>query len=89
MRNRPISGIRSDQVATLNLQNGVANSLDAKLATAVRALDDINETNNIAAINKLEAFINEVQAQAGNKIPQADADALIAATQQIIDLLTI
>jgi len=28
-----------------------------------------------------------VENQRGNKIPEADADALIAATQQIIDLL--
>jgi len=76
-----------DQVTGLNLDNGISNSLDAKLANAVKALDDVNENNNVAAINKLEAFINEVQAQGGNKIPQADADALIAAVQQIIDLL--
>ena len=40
-----------------------------------------------AAINSLEAFINAVEAQRGNKIPEADADTLIAAVQQIIDLL--
>jgi hypothetical protein len=32
----------------------------------------------------LGAFINEVQAQRGKKIPTADADELIAAAQQII-----
>ena len=40
-----------------------------------------------AAINSLEAFINEIEAQRGNKIPVDDADALIAAAQEIIDLL--
>ena len=49
---------------------------------------DLNENNDVAAVNSLEAFINAVQAQRGNKIPEADADALIAAAQQIIDLLT-
>jgi hypothetical protein len=76
-----------DQVVDLNLDNGISNSLDAKLANAVKALDEVNEENNVAAINKLEAFINEVQAKRGNKIPEADADALFAAAQQIIDLL--
>lgn len=42
-----------------------------------------------AAINALQAFINAVQAQSGNQIPDpADADALIDAAQTIIDLLS-
>ncbi len=40
-----------------------------------------------AAINSLEALINEVEAQRGKKISEKDADALIAAAQQIIDLI--
>ena len=76
------------QVLDLNLDHGIANSLDAKLANAQKALADINDNNDGSAINKLEAFINEVQAQAANQVPQEDADALIAAAQQIIDLLT-
>ena len=40
-----------------------------------------------AAMNSLESFINAIEAQRGNKISDADADALIAAAQQIIDLL--
>jgi len=38
-------------------------------------------------VNKLEAFINEGEAQRGKKIPEADADALIALAQAIIDIL--
>ena len=75
-------------VEGLNLSNGISNSLDAKLDNAVKALDDVNESNDVAAVNKIEAFIKEVEAQAGNQLPQSDADALIAAAQQIIDLLT-
>jgi hypothetical protein len=54
----------------------------------VNALDDVNVNNDVAAINKLEAFINEVEAQSGDQIPVAEATALIATAQQIIDLLT-
>jgi len=75
------------RVITLNLQQGISNSLDAKLQASMQALDDINENNNVAAINTLQAFINTVKAQRGNKISEADADALIASVQKIIDLL--
>ena len=77
----------AQDVIDLNLQQGISNSLDAKLSAAMQALDDINENNDVAAINTLQAFINAVEAQRGNKIPEADADALIAAAQEIIDLL--
>ncbi len=75
-------------VYELNLQNGIENSLDAKLDSALNALDDANENNDVAAINSLGAFINAVEAQSGNKIPVEDADILIAAAQDIIDLLS-
>jgi hypothetical protein len=74
-----------DQVADLNLQQGLDNSLDAKLEAAMNALEDINENNDVAAINSLEAFIKAVAAQRDKKI--SDADALIAAAQEIISLL--
>lgn len=73
---------------TFNLKHGIENSLDAKLDAALKALEDINENNDVAAINTLEAFINAVQAQSGTKITEADADALIAAAQEIIALLS-
>ncbi len=78
----------AQDVIDLNLQQGISNSLDAKLGAAMQALDDINENNDVAAINTLEAFINAVEAQRGNKIPEADADALIAKVLEIIDLLS-
>ncbi len=55
-------------------------------AAALQALTDIIHGNNGAAIGTLGAFINFVQAQSGNKITVADADALIADAQAIIDL---
>ena len=71
----------------LNLQQGIENSLDSKLDAVSKALDDVNKNNDIAAINALQAFINSVEAQRGKKILDADANALIAAAQEIIDLL--
>lgn len=75
-------------VIDLNLQQEIENGLVAKLDAALQALDDINQNNDVAAINTLQAFINAVEAQRGNKIPEADADDLIATTMEIIDLLS-
>jgi len=75
------------EVVGLNLKEGISNSLDAKLEAAVQALDDINEQNNVAAINSLQAFINWVEAQRGIHISEQDADALIAEAQAIISML--
>jgi len=75
-------------VESCNLQNGIDNSLDAKLDAALNALDDTNENNDVAAINAMEAFISATQAQSGKKIPEADANQLIADAQAIIALLT-
>ena len=74
-------------VLDLNLQQGIENSLDAKLDVVIGALCDTIEGNDGAAINALQAFINAVSAQAGNQIPEADADALIAKALDIIDLI--
>jgi len=74
-------------VADLDLDKGIENSLNAKLAAAYKKLTDDNDKNDLAAVNQLEAFINEVEAQRGKKIEEADADALIAQAQEIIDLL--
>jgi len=78
----------AQQVIDLNLQSGIENSLDAKLDAALKAIDDINENNNVAAINTLQGFINAVEAQRGNKIPEVDADDLIADVLDIIELLS-
>ncbi len=74
-------------VESLNLQFGIENSLDAKLDAAKQALDDINENNDIAAINALNALINATLAQRGGKISEADADEIIALAQAAIDSL--
>jgi hypothetical protein len=69
----------------MNLPHGIANSLDAKLNAA---LDSINRGNNKAAVNQLNAFINEVQAQTGKAIAQNQAQQLISSAQSIISALS-
>ena len=71
-------------VLALNLNQGIENGLDAKLEAAIQALEDINQNNDVAACNALQAFINAVQAQSGNKIPQSDADVLIDQAESIM-----
>jgi parallel beta-helix repeat protein len=76
------------KVLSLNLQHGIGNSLDAKLDAVLQALDDVNENNDVAAINALGAFINAVEGQRGKEISDADADALIGIAQEIIAMLS-
>jgi hypothetical protein len=57
----------------------------SKLAAALASL---NRDNKKAAINQLQAFINEVDAQRSKKITEQQAAELIAAaSQQIINSL--
>jgi parallel beta-helix repeat protein len=72
------------EVDELDLPKGTETSLMAKLENTARKLDDQNIG---AAINLLQAFINEVEAQRGKKIPEADADALITVAQEMIEAL--
>jgi len=67
-----------NQVLVLNLQAGVSNFLEAKLDSALAALDDLNENNDISATNSLNAFINFVQEQSSGKISVEDANTLIS-----------
>ena len=76
-----------NQVIALNLQKGISNSLDAKLDRVSNALADVNENNDVAAINSLEAFINAVEAQSGGFLTLEEANACIDLALDIIDLL--
>ena len=87
---RPLDSLLQELIADvvdLNLQQGISSSLDFKLDAVLRALDDLNQNNNAAVINSLQAFINAVEAQRGVQIPEADADELVADAQAIIALL--
>ena len=75
------------KVEELNLQNGINNNLDAKLQNALDALEAKNAGQRQDAINKMQAFVNAVEAQSGDKIPVEAADELIAIANYIISLL--
>ena len=75
------------QIVSLNLHKGIRNSLDAKFDNVLRALEDMNDNNDIAAINALEAAKTSVSAQSGGKISETDAEELTASLQEVIDLL--
>ena len=74
-----------DFVQTLNLQQGIENSLNHKLNAAIDSLNDLKSNNDLVALNLLQAFINEVDAQRGNKLTSPQADTLIQEAQEIIN----
>jgi predicted outer membrane repeat protein len=76
-----------ETVAGLGLPPRMEDCLMVKLEAARKAMADRSEANDLVATIELTAFINAVLRRQGTLIPQADADALIAAAQQIIDLL--
>jgi hypothetical protein len=63
---------------------GVTNSLLAKLDAAQAA---VNRRQTSEAINQLDAFIHEVQAQAGKHIDQMHAHHLVMHAQMVIQAL--
>jgi hypothetical protein len=77
-----------DTVELMNLQQGIENGLDAKLQNVQDSLEAFNADNRNDAINKLNAFINSVEAQRDNKISNEQADYLIAETQKLIDQIS-
>ena len=74
-------------VASYNLQQGIANSLDAKLQNAIDALNAANAGQRQDAVNKLQAFINAVEAQRGKELTNAQADALLSMAMRILAVL--
>ncbi len=76
--------ILSGELDALELPAGIANSLNASLVTAAETLLDSNPSNDGAAINALEAFINELEAQRDKKITSDVADSLISKAQETI-----
>ena len=69
-----------DAIEGMSLDGGTARSLTAKLVNALR---QVNQDEPRAACGMLGSFIREVSAQAGKKIPPADAQRLIAEAKEI------
>jgi len=74
------------KVEDINGEYGISNALDSKLENALAALEAKNAGQRQDAINKMQAFINAVEAQRDNKIPVDVADGLIADANYIISL---
>ncbi len=72
-----------NEVQSINAKQGVINSLAAKLQAVLRAVNAGNADNRADACNKIDAFINEVQAQSGKAITVDQANNLIADANQI------
>ena len=70
----------ASSVTSLGLQSGIATSLTVKLNAALAAA---TAGDLVTACSKLQDFINETRAQAGKKISQSNATALIAEAQRI------
>jgi hypothetical protein len=77
----------SELVTSYNLKQGIANSLDAKLQNALDALSAANAGQRQDVANKLEAFINAVEAQRGKELTNAQADALVSLARRIMTVL--
>jgi hypothetical protein len=81
--NPTIEGLIST-VEGLNLQQGIENSLDAKLQNAKDSLAAANAGLREDAVNKLQAFINACEAQRDKALTSEQADELIAMANAII-----
>ncbi len=73
-----------DLVESMNLAQGISNSLDSKLQNAADALEAMSSGSTNSAIAKLEAFVNACEAQSGNQLTVEQASELIAAANRII-----
>jgi len=69
-----INDINNDNIA-------IGNALTTKLNEALEMLKDSSESG---AIQILEAFLNQVMAQRGKKIPVKEADEWIAEIKEVI-----
>jgi hypothetical protein len=74
------------ELRVLHLPPGIHSSLEAKLIAARRTLE--KSPSGGASANALTEFVHEVHAQSGKKIDAADSARLVAAAQEIKDVLT-
>ena len=76
--------LRQD-VIDLGLQKGIQNSLVKKVDSALQKL----AKNKIqTTMNKVNAFIHQVQALSGKKFSKESGDALVSAAQGVLNLLS-
>jgi hypothetical protein len=75
-------------VVAINVDAGIANSLDSKLENAIAAVDDSRRGDNPSAVNMLSGFINAVEAQRDRKLTNGQADQLVGPAYCIIQHLS-
>ncbi len=73
-----------DLIGQLDLPKGTATSLLAKLDRALKCAD---RTDVVCMCNALKAFINEVNAQAGKKLTEDEAQLLLSAAEGLMATL--
>ena len=78
-----LAGLRTI-VEGLTIASQVKNGLLGKLDEAQKALD---RNNTRVAINKLQAFIDQVEGQRGQGISESDADLLVAYANNLIAII--
>ena len=75
-------------IGTLVQEGVIASELQTSLLAKIENAQKSADKDNIcAAINQLEAFINQVNAQRGNKISEAAADKITAYANSVIAYL--
>jgi hypothetical protein len=85
-----LAGLRTyiqQQVALGNIDAEMEVSLLAKVNAAIAALNRGNPNDAKVAMNDLKALVNQVEAQAGNKITADAAEAIIVRANAIIAAL--
>jgi PKD repeat protein len=84
----PLSAISDliTDIQNMDLPERTTNSIISKLEAASKSLQKGNKN---AAVNQLNAFINEVEAQSGKKFTEAQASTLIASAKEIINAIQV
>jgi trimeric autotransporter adhesin len=75
-------GVLAEIVRGYDLEQGLSNSLDRKLARAREAMGAAGQGQD--AVHKLQAFIHEVEAQRDKRLTSAQADELVGWALRII-----
>jgi len=71
------------EIVSMSLKGGTQNALISITDNILKSLENGNER---AAFNQLNAFIHMVEAQSGKKIPAADADLLLGYADSFFDV---
>jgi PKD domain/Kelch motif len=77
----------TDTVAGFNLKKGISNALDSKIQNVLAAFSAANAGDRQDVKNKLQAFINSVEAQRAKELTNAEADALESLARRILGVL--